>query len=95
MGVQRGQPGCGIILEGEITSMQFRVDARRSRRPTCLQCHSSIEEGYSWQAFGEYITLCAECTSDLQDSVQSYGEPPDLAAQRFLSRLQRLLQEQD
>ena len=73
--------------------MQFRVDARRSKRPTCLQCRGSIEEGYSWQAFGESIMLCADCTSDLQESVRSYGETPDLAAQRFMTRLQRLLQE--
>lgn len=74
--------------------MQFRVDGRRPKRPNCLQCHATIEDGYSWQAFGEYITLCAECTSDLQESVQSYGEPPNVAAERFLSRLQRLLQKQ-
>jgi hypothetical protein len=73
--------------------MQFRVDARRAKRPSCVQCHGAIDEGYRWQAFGESITLCADCTADLQESVRSYGEPPDVAAQRFMTRLQRLVQQ--
>ena len=74
--------------------MQFRVDGRRAKRPTCLQCHSTIEDGYSWQAFGEYITLCNPCIDDIQESVRSFGEPPDVASRRFLDRLRRLIEAQ-
>ncbi len=74
--------------------MEFRVDARRQPRPNCLQCRGSIEEGFSWQAFGEYITLCNDCAADMQESVRSYGESQEAATQRFLDRLRRLVEEQ-
>ncbi len=67
--------------------MEFRVDARRQERPRCARCHFDFEEGYSWHAFGEVVVLCSDCTSDVENSVSSYGETPDGANRRFLQKL--------
>ena len=71
--------------------MNFRVDARRQERPPCARCRFRFEEGYVWHAFGEAVHLCGECVGDLENSVNSYGEPPDVAARRFLDRIHELL----
>jgi hypothetical protein len=73
--------------------MEFRVDARRAPAPNCLQCGSRIEEGYSWQAYGERITLCNSCAQDIHESVRSFGDEPEAANRRFLDRLRRLIEE--
>lgn len=72
---------------------EFRVDARRQERPRCARCRFDFEEGYSWHAYGEVIVLCNECTSDIENSVSSYGESGDKANRRFLEKLRELVNE--
>ncbi len=73
--------------------MEFRVDARRQQRPRCARCNYDFEEGYSWHAFGEVVVLCADCTTDIENSVSSYGENGDGANKRFLQKLHEIVSE--
>jgi hypothetical protein len=49
-----------------------------------------FDEGYTWPGLGIPVVLCEECTRDIEESVNSYGEDRELAKQRFLSRLRQI-----
>jgi hypothetical protein len=72
---------------------EFRVDARRRQRPNCARCGFDFERGYSWHALGEIVVLCSDCASDIESSVNSYGESSDQANQRFLDKLREFMPE--
>jgi len=35
--------------------------------------------------------LCSDCTSDVENSVSSYGETPDRSNKRFLDKLREIV----
>jgi hypothetical protein len=68
----------------------FRLQTGRRRREFCDRCGVSLEEGYTWPGLGIPVMLCAECTKDIEESVESYGEDKESAKRRFLDRLRRI-----
>ena len=57
------------------------------RRRNCDRCGLLFEEGYTWPGLGIPVTLCEDCTRDIEESVRSYGEDRDAANRRLLDRL--------
>lgn len=69
--------------------VSFRVDATR-RRERCNRCRGLVEDGYTWPGLGYPLTLCLDCTNDIEESVKSYGETGAAARQRFMDRLRNI-----
>jgi hypothetical protein len=67
----------------------FRVDATR-KRERCDRCRCLIEDGYTWPGLGFPLTLCLDCTHDIEESVKSYGETGAAARERFMDRLRNI-----
>jgi hypothetical protein len=63
---------------------------RNRRRQICDRCGLSFVEGYTWSGLGMPVMLCQDCTTDLEESVNSYGEPRELSQQRLLARLRNM-----
>ena len=70
--------------------MTFRVEPSRGRRERCDRCGGAFEEGFTWPGLGIPVVLCRDCTSDLEESVKSYGEAAEPAKRRFFDRLRRI-----
>ncbi len=62
----------------------------RRRRQTCDRWGLPFEEGFTWPGLGIPVQLCEDCTKDLEESVDSYGEDRQAASRRFLDRLRSL-----
>jgi hypothetical protein len=67
-----------------------RGTSRSRRQRICDRCGLHFEEGYTWPGLGVPITLCNDCTRDIEESVNSYGEDREAASRRFLDRLRAI-----
>jgi hypothetical protein len=65
------------------------VDQSRSGR-VCDRCGLPFSEGYTWPGLGIPLTLCNDCTEDIEESVRSYGETGERSRMRLLDRLRSL-----
>ena len=70
--------------------MSFDAQPRFRRRETCDRCGVAFEDGYRWSSLGIPLSLCKECTEDVEESAASYGEKGEAAKRRFLSRLRSI-----
>ncbi|HEX5370079.1 MAG TPA: hypothetical protein VFY10_11745 [Dehalococcoidia bacterium] len=61
----------------------------RSAR-VCDRCHLTFSEGYTWPGLGIPLTLCNDCTEDIEESVRSYGETGERGRMRLLDRLRSI-----
>ena len=61
-------------------------DLTASRR-VCDRCALGFTEGYTWPGLGIPLTLCKDCTEDIEASVESYGEPGEGGRLRMMDRL--------
>ena len=59
-----------------------------SRR--CDRCGLSFDEGYTWPGLGIPLTLCKDCTEDIEASVESYGESRERRQMRLLDKLRSI-----
>jgi hypothetical protein len=66
-----------------------RINPRRQGR-TCDRCGLDFTEGYTWPGLGIPLTLCRDCTEDIEESVQSYGETGERQRIRLLDRLRQV-----
>ena len=71
-------------------AMTFRVEPSRGRRERRDRCGNAFEEGFIRPGLRIPIVLCRDCTSDLEESVKSYGETAEAAKRRFFDRLRRI-----
>jgi hypothetical protein len=78
---------CCCILE-YVTD--FRIDPTRGRQERCDRCGSTFEDGYTWPGLGVPVVLCNECTTDIEQSVESYGESGVAKRQRLFDRLRAI-----
>ncbi len=53
----------------------------------CDRCEMTFVEGYTWPGLGMPLTLCRDCTEDIEASVESYGESPERSKVRLMDRL--------
>ena len=53
----------------------------------CDRCNLSFDEGFTWPGLGIPVTLCKDCTEDIEESVKSYGESGEKSRVRLLDRL--------
>ena len=67
-----------------------RGGPRNRRRQICDRCGLSFQEGFTWSALGMPIMLCKDCTQDIEESVNSYGEPREVSQRRLLDRLRNM-----
>ena len=49
-----------------------------------------FSEGYTWPGLGIPLTLCNDCTEDIEESVRSYGESGERSRMRLLDRLRSI-----
>jgi hypothetical protein len=61
-----------------------------SANRVCDRCEMSFVEGFTWPGLGIPLVLCKECTEDIEDSVQSYGETGERSRVRLLDRLRAI-----
>ena len=50
----------------------------------------SFAEGYTWPGLGIPLTLCKDCTEDVEESVESYGESRERRQMRLLDKLRNI-----
>ena len=64
-------------------------DTTVRRRPSriCDRCNFPFIEGYRWPGLGIPVTLCKDCTEDVEESAASYGEDGDAGRRRLLDKL--------
>jgi hypothetical protein len=65
------------------------VDLSASAR-RCDRCSMSFAEGYTWPGLGIPLTLCKDCTEDVEESVESYGESQERRQMRLLDKLRNI-----
>lgn len=56
----------------------------------CDRCRLSFDEGYTWPGLGIPLTLCKDCTEDIEESVASYGESRERRQVRLLDKLRSI-----
>lgn len=56
----------------------------------CDRCEMSFVEGYTWPSLGIPLVLCKDCTEDIEESVQSYGETGERGRLRLMDRLRSI-----
>lgn len=56
----------------------------------CDRCQMTFVEGYTWPSLGIPLTLCRDCTEDIEASVESYGESPERSKLRLMDRLRAI-----
>ena len=69
----------------EWSGVDLSTSARR-----CDRCSMSFAEGYTWPGLGIPLTLCKDCTEDIEESVESYGESRERRQMRLLDKLRSI-----
>ena len=75
--------------DGQRQSGRSGVDLATSTR-RCDRCGLAFAEGYTWPGLGIPLTLCKDCTEDVEASVESYGESRDRRQMRLLDKLRSI-----
>ncbi len=70
--------------------MTSRVHSGRRRQEICDRCGLSFQEGFTWPGIGIPLQLCGDCTADIEESVDSYGEERQARTRRLFDRLRSL-----
>jgi len=75
--------------DGQRQQGRAGVDLATSAR-RCDRCGLSFAEGYTWPGLGIPLTLCKDCTEDIEESVESYGESRQRRQMRLLDKLRSI-----